>query len=352
MSIGYLPRLDGVRCLAVLMVIAAHFASSLAKHISANFYGVNLFFVLSGFLITTILLSDKVNNFKNSYLRFVLRRSLRIFPSYYLSIFIFYIFISDEMRSDLVYLLTYTYNYFIDDSKSLPTHVFYWSLSVEEQFYLFFPLIVIPLKNNIKFLKVIFTLIIIVSFLQVYFNLFGISKYNWVGLLTNMAPLTIGAFGALVNKNNKFIKLIFANLYLEIILISVLIFVLNTHIYKYMILFSSLINLYIILKASIFYFQLNFINTLLLNKHIRYIGKVSYGIYLYHGLVGKYSNKYIFQPIWDSIPFHKFPIFSFLYDWDWIFRFSLIVGLSVLIASISYNFFEIYFLKLKDRIKV
>ena len=169
----YYSRLDGIRFVAIIMVIIAHFASSISKHISSAFYGVNLFFVLSGYLITGILIASKNNSFKKSYSNFVFRRALRIFPAYYLSLFILFIIGEDFIQNDMPYLLTYSYNYFIDHSKPLPSHLFYWSLAVEEQFYLIFPLIVIALKNHIKFLILVILFIITLAYLQVFTNLFN-----------------------------------------------------------------------------------------------------------------------------------------------------------------------------------
>jgi peptidoglycan/LPS O-acetylase OafA/YrhL len=345
----YFPRLDGIRFVAIMMVIILHFASSIGKHFSTGFYGVNLFFVLSGFLITSILISSKEKSISKAYFTFVIRRALRIFPAYYLTIFILILIGSEFIVNDLSYLLTYTYNYFVNDAESLPAHAHFWSLAVEEQFYIFFPIFVILLRSNIRYLTFFFILIISIAYAQVFFDFLNIKKYDYVGLLTNMGPLALGALGAVVNKESRLIKLIFGNIIIEISAIGFLILVLYTKNFKLMILFSSIINLFLVLKASKFEYNLNFINIFLQNKIVTYVGKVSYGIYLYHGIVGKFVSKYIFQPIWDWIPFKQFPAISFLYDFDWIFRIILITICSTLLASLSFYYFEIYFLRLKDK---
>src|SRR5215475_1019044 len=86
-SIGYKPQLDGLRCMAVLAVLFHHFWQT---DTGAGLIGVRLFFVLSGFLITTMLLSAKelieqdASSVLRSFKQFYVRRSLRIFPAFYL----------------------------------------------------------------------------------------------------------------------------------------------------------------------------------------------------------------------------------------------------------------------------
>jgi peptidoglycan/LPS O-acetylase OafA/YrhL len=124
---------------------------------------------------------------------------------------------------------------------------------------------------------------------------------------------------------------------------------LKTQLWDIKIIFSSLINLFIIIKASSFNFRIILIDSFLENKYIVYVGKVSYGIYLYHGIIGKFIRDKVFNPFWDSIPFDKLHIFSFLKHWDWVFRLSSIAIGSVIVASISFYFFEKQFIKLKNR---
>ena len=143
---GYIKSLDGVRALAILLVMAFH-----VEIIHYGWMGVQLFFVLSGFLITGILWKDKfaVSTVPGKLKKFWVRRSLRIFPLYfgYLSLFgISYVafHFPGYYRSLIPYLASYTFNFTrtskIWEQTPLFTHL--WSLCVEEQFYLFFPLIV------------------------------------------------------------------------------------------------------------------------------------------------------------------------------------------------------------------
>lgn len=142
---GYIKSLDGLRAIAIILVMSFH-----AQITHFGWFGVQLFFVLSGFLITGILWKEKQNDAPLSFKfkKFWVRRSLRIFPLYFgylLLITLAYLLFHfpSYYANYAAYLFTYTFNY----TRSLPqwqgnplfTHL--WSLCVEEQFYIFFPLL-------------------------------------------------------------------------------------------------------------------------------------------------------------------------------------------------------------------
>ena len=174
--LSYSSRVDGLRFIAILMIFIHHFAYYLGKYISPGFYGVNLFFVISGFLITSILLKDNDENIKTAYIKFVGRRILRIFPIYYLMILVLVLLGTPKIWDALPHLFTYTYNYYLGRTGNWD-QVFslYWSLSVEEQFYLFFPVIVLIFRRRMKLLAGIFTMIILVAYAQSIFNTFSLA---------------------------------------------------------------------------------------------------------------------------------------------------------------------------------
>lgn len=143
------PSLDGLRCLAILPVIWHHSTPRpLPGLLGRGPFGVHLFFAVSGFLITTLLVREKCRTDTLSLSDFYARRSLRIFPLYY-AVLALYVLraawlpaspIRAHFFHNLPYFLTYTSNVLVDFN--VPHAVifgFSWSLATEEQFYLLWP---------------------------------------------------------------------------------------------------------------------------------------------------------------------------------------------------------------------
>lgn len=149
MKLDKIETLDGLRGLAALLVLWAHFPligesslSKLSKLLStytyAGYIGVDIFFALSGFLITRILLVEKYQG-TLSFRRFYIKRFLRIFPIYYLSILVVGFMITwKHMGWVAFYASNYFFSFNVDPHPMRHT----WSLCVEEHFYLFWPLII------------------------------------------------------------------------------------------------------------------------------------------------------------------------------------------------------------------
>lgn len=224
----YYERVDGLRFIAIAFVLIEHFAIIIGKHFSAGYYGVDLFFVISGFLITSILLRPNEKSFKQNYYKFLGRRTLRIFPIYYLTIIVLWLVDLPIVREKIVWLLTYTYNYawVIYDIPHTPINHF-WSLGVEEQFYLFWPFVVLLLKRKPKVLLITILSIILVGYAQMIFGIIpSLVKFNYAALFPRMASLALGAFGALISIHYTLPKKFFQNRNIEILGFSVLIFAL------------------------------------------------------------------------------------------------------------------------------
>lgn len=146
--------LDGLRGLSILAVMLFHAAAPLGfdpPWVRLGHMGVDLFFVISGFLITTLLLRDRDATGTVRLRRFYVRRALRIFPLYYVVIALYVVVVLATVRSshpaeaarffaNLPYFLTYTSNWFVHLEPGTRT-IFYfaWSLAAEEQFYLVWP---------------------------------------------------------------------------------------------------------------------------------------------------------------------------------------------------------------------
>jgi peptidoglycan/LPS O-acetylase OafA/YrhL len=147
---GRIPSLDGVRAVAALLVVYAHAAMPGHHHVVAHliktrcgFLGVQIFFVLSGFLITTLMLREVARTGGLDLRMFYVRRFLRIIPAYaalLLVIAALQAFGRADLNSrDWLAALTYTVNF---QMSPLPREIYHaWSLSVEEHFYLLWPLL-------------------------------------------------------------------------------------------------------------------------------------------------------------------------------------------------------------------
>jgi peptidoglycan/LPS O-acetylase OafA/YrhL len=167
----HVPALDGIRGLAILLVLIDHLMASNARTGSrlfdtlseirtSSYCGVNLFFALSGFLITGILFDSL--DLPRYFTRFYARRALRIFPLYYgviLGLLILTGSLHFAWSGWQYYFLTYTQNLAVwRDSTTLKLGFFninhFWSLQVEEQFYLIWPLIIYKLRQPEKIVRI------------------------------------------------------------------------------------------------------------------------------------------------------------------------------------------------------
>jgi len=297
---NHIIQLDGLRFFAVFSVMIAHWAqwhlsNKLLKELPFV-HGVTLFFVLSGFLITTILLTNKEHylkqgkGFSKLIKNFYFRRILRIFPIYYLLLLVLFIFNYQNTRELIGWLSTYTINIY----QSI-TNVYvgnfnhFWSLAVEEQFYLFWPFLILFIPN--KHLLKILVLIIALSILSKAYT-YGFTQ-NWMAIsyFTSNCMYALG-FGALLaflktyhfTFLKKFIAfkwfLIVAFTYLFSLFIQIS-FSLSW--WKYVVddVLFSIVACQVILIASENGFK-GIFKELLEHPFIVLCGKISYGMYLYH----------------------------------------------------------------------
>lgn len=151
----YIPSLNGLRAVSIILVFLAHIAATRgAPDFFSHFMhignlGVKVFFVISGFLITSLLLKEQYNSGRVSLKGFYIRRTLRIFPAFYTYIAIMLIMIAcgfvNASWADVLHAISYTSNYHVDTFVKTEHPLWswefnhLWSLSVEEQFYLIWP---------------------------------------------------------------------------------------------------------------------------------------------------------------------------------------------------------------------
>lgn len=350
-SMKYYGKIDGLRFVAILFVLIEHFADKVGHLISAGYYGVDLFFVISGFLITNILLKSK-KSFFTSYKNFVGRRTLRIFPIYYLMLGSMLVLGYQACWDSIFYLATYTYNYaWIHEGIQVSWLSHFWSLAIEEQFYLFWPIFILATRTRPRFQFVATAMLTATCFFQLTTGYFTcVNDYNFVGLFPRAGSLCMGALGAMLFHHDKLgDALLGKNILLEwLVMGSLAVSLVTTYQMKYVVL--SLCSLYLILKSVHSDFHIGFINRFLENRKIQYIGTISYGIYIIHPPLGNWITTNVISPWWYRIDFDALGIFSFTRHCLWVAILPTYMLLCIGVATISSRYIEKPILSLKDRL--
>lgn len=157
-----IPSLDGFRAMSILLILFHHsrlspgFPGSLGVIAKQAEVGVTIFFVISGFLITNLLLKEQQQTGSINIKAFYIRRAFRILPVYALYLVFMLLWRNIEhfgvTTDNLIHILTFSVNF--DNNKDWFLGHF-WSLSVEEQFYLFWPLLLVISRKHIKIILII-----------------------------------------------------------------------------------------------------------------------------------------------------------------------------------------------------
>lgn len=303
----YIKELDSIRAVAVLAVMASHWVTIRNPFVSRLLHyggpvGVDIFFVLSGFLITWILFTNKkeiegsISNKANVLRNFYIRRTLRIFPIYYLVIIILLFFSKSsgtQLASSYPYFLTYTSNFYffnLEGFDGILSHL--WSLAVEEQFYLLWPTIVLFIHSR-YLLHIIYVFIGLGIISQLFF--FG----NDMGTILTFTCFDAFGLGALLAW-----QLVYSTVKMDIFykwtqraaIIALPLFVAGLLQNKWpaMPLLRTLVSVLTLFTITYIIFKKNegqrlWFNFIWSNKVLIFIGKISYGIYLYHNLIPHYS---------------------------------------------------------------
>ncbi len=327
----YRPEIDGLRALAVIPVILFHAGIELT---SGGYIGVDVFFVISGYLITSIIISEiDKNNFSLS--NFYIRRAKRILPALFFFLFlssiVAFFILPPHLLKDFgqslfansiflanifFYIETEYFNDFSETAMLLHT----WSLSVEEQYYLFFPLILM-FFYRFKFLLIlaitIFSLILSEQFIS------SNAPFSFYMLPTRFWELGVGSLISLLfnkfsfNPKNKLINELFPLLGLILIIIPIFIFDKFTEFPG----FNALIPVSGTALIIIFSSTNNTVGKILSNPYLVRIGLISYSLYLSHYLVI------------TSLRLSLVEISN-------LYNLILAILMSVLLALISYKFVE------------
>ena len=359
----YFDNLDGLRAFAAFSVLFYHSAhwfkvshSSIFNYILTygNFggvLGVQFFLILSGFLITYLLFIEQSKNKKINILKFYFRRLLRVWPLYYLTLIIGFFAYPIMLKSftgityiekanlSLYTIFAVNFDHIYNNLPTVGILGVQWSVAIEEQFYLIWPLIFyILIKTKI------FPFFLIVTI--IYSELFYINNFDtYIGYYHFISNIRFLGFGALLayisffkikqlkvylSKISKKVNLI---IYFGCILIMFLQSILHEKSWYYFKYINEIIPAfffsYVILEQN--YSQNSFLKIGKF-KFLNWLGKISYGLYLYH-MIAIYL-------VLNLIPNIKniFPI-----------QILVTILITILMSELSYKYFESYFIKIKQK---
>jgi peptidoglycan/LPS O-acetylase OafA/YrhL len=352
-NVIYFKGLNGIRAIAALIVVVWHTDqfSYLFHLLPKKFYlngmanrAVDIFFVLSGFLITFLLLSEKEKTNTIDIRKFYLRRILRIWPLYYLIILISIVLIYFDIipQTESIFMSMFFYIFLMANISylfhiNIPSITPLWSVGIEEQFYMIWPTLV---KKTTHYFYVFLAVFIggvvlrIVSFYLIGDIFPNVVAFLYMFRINIMALGALGAF--LYYTNHKWLSLIYDK---------------NTQIVAWLVLIYSVLveplklRTYVNAEINAVFYLLIILNVAtnpktiisLENKMFNTIGRFSYGIYVYH-----MSIIYVVSFFLDAI---KVELNYYLIQ-------LLILGITFIISKFSYQYIESRFLRLKHKFTV
>jgi peptidoglycan/LPS O-acetylase OafA/YrhL len=371
-TISLFEGLNSLRFIAAFLVLMHHCETIKSKNGLANLEwlglfrnggnAVTFFFVLSGFLITYLLLKESSKTGTIRIKNFYLKRILRIWPLYFLLVFIGVValpilFSILNINYEMPYTFGDTWYYFVFFLPGLVTFFFghhflepLWSIGVEEVFYLFWAPLFKFGKNKLLF---ILLLVILIKISLSLLGLFFVQNelFNYIVNTFQFEAMAIGGLGAyfVYTKGSIISKLLIYKIPFQIFILLTLLTYLTFHtnidnsvwnfFFKTPIFSSILLNLlflYLIICISIVdrsIIKLRF-------KLLSFLGEISYGIYMYHMLV-----------IFASILFLKKYLIEMSSLSSTVLFYAVITLLTIIISALSKYLFENFFLRLKSRLE-
>lgn len=333
MSTSYIKKIDFLRAISILVVLLSHWihdckVEELAILDNRGVYGVNLFFVISGFLITrNLLFSIKKHSLSKTLKNFFIKRFLRLIPAYYMLLLILFLlqfvlnfWVVNDYK-DYIWFVLYVPNFYIYFyGWNYPSLNQAWSLAVEEQFYLIWPFIVYYFR---KYLMLVFIILILIGFVFTFYFDYQASLFP----IGNFIYLAGGALLSLIEQKVDLKKSLLICLFSAIMLLTTNLGIIISSIF-WACLYISLIN------AFCYKFSDGF-EKFFSNSKILYIGKISYGIYLYHRFIPHFINSILSK---YNINIDNRLIFISLFFMVFI------------MSHLSYKYYESYFLNIKNKI--
>lgn len=356
-SAGHSKSLDGFRGAAILLVLLFHLFAigPLAKILHAGWIGVDLFFVLSGFLITGILCDTRGT--RGFYRHFALRRALRIFPLYYFALAIVFgtaaylpelaLHLSQQVRWQ-EYYWTYTQNLWIAFNGWPVTDSMnhFWSLAVEEQFYLVWPLAVARWGPRRLIVVAVGGVLLAITLRNVH------ASYSFAYVFTLCradAPL-LGALAAILirvhpMRLNRFVRPVLLFSFFSVVILAVARGGMDSRDSAFVRVGYTLIDLFFACLLILSFDRKAWgrvLRTLFESRALCFLGRYSYGLYVYHWLIYRALESGLHQV---AIDVGIETVFG-----RHFFTAVLVTTLSMMVSMVSFHVLESPFLLLKRRL--
>jgi peptidoglycan/LPS O-acetylase OafA/YrhL len=280
----YRPAIDSLRAYAAIAVALSHWVSWGAWRINWGFAGVALFFVISGYVMTRAYAGVfRTRMTPGAILLFYWRRALRIFPAFYLALAL-YAYTGNITPGAFWYHATFTNNIaMIQEHRGLaPIH--FWSIALEQQFYLIFPFVMMFLMRRENAVVQVFAVILTLGPLS--YALYVASGHNFQLLLFNpiscLGPLLAGMLAAQAERQaDRYRRLVDGAGALGLCLFGMMLLISSA---------ADILNHTAVALIGLWLlYNRNFERSplaLLDRAPLRYFGRISYGFYLYHLLIG------------------------------------------------------------------
>jgi peptidoglycan/LPS O-acetylase OafA/YrhL len=344
MKINYRPEIDGLRAIAVIAVIFYHAKINFFGYhfLQGGFIGVDIFFVISGYLITLIILKELIVSGTFQFKYFYERRARRILPALLfmilLSIPVAYIYLLPnsfvDFSKSIFYILGFNSNFYFynsrfrygDEDGLFKPFLNTWSLSLEEQYYIFFPIILVFIFKYLrKYLLIILAIVLTTSLILANTLSKDHASFNFYFAPTRCWEFIVGSLLAILEINlrhrsqNRIINEILSIVGLVLVFYSFIFF--NDKMFH-----PSFYTILPVLGVSLLIYFLNteaIITKILSSKLFVSIGLISYSLYLFH------------YPIFAFVRIKEFPQ-------NELFNLYVVAAVIVLIllSILSYYFIE------------
>ncbi len=371
----HLPALDGIRGVAILMVLAHNFGMLVAPRDSIAYLfqlgmdlgwvGVELFFVLSGYLITRILLETKAS--ANYYRAFYMRRVLRIFPMYYGALLLLLVAsvmfgggagsVEAGHGGSTIWYWLFLSNWIHPFAELPGAFPHFWSLAVEEQFYLLWPLVI---RANSSQRIATFCVVLIIAAFGIRCGLLGLGineEAVYSISICRMDALAVGALVAAIERNHNLWKIVsgispWTPMIWAVLLFSVGLLIVQgayprtkyeTQTFGYTLLavvFGLVVLSVILAERKKDAGQTAMLAEVFSWMPLRALGKYSYGIYVIH------------KPLYDGVAVPWLATHGLLTTsrlWLALFLMTLMIGACFVLEWVIYHIYERRFLALKTR---